>query len=195
MVIGEPPIATNGVQDELPEHDTVVVATVPKSDGKPLDVQYERFPTVGTVEVPTVPEPPPPPVALIVTAPVEPEMVTLVPATIEVTPELDKVFPENEIPEPIVAEVTALVPAPVMIPPSVEDAVPPFATDNTPVISPTGIEGVFAEAAVIRPFAFTVNEGMDDTPPNEPTLPLTVARVEATEPGPDAVTSPVRAVM
>lgn len=63
------------------------------------------------------------------------------------------------------------------------------------VISDAGIEGVIAPAAVRRPFPFTVNVGIEFVPPNEPMFPLTVARVNATEPGPDAVPSPVRAVM
>lgn len=46
------------------------------------------------------------------------------------------------------------------------------------------------DAAVTRPLAFTVMDALV----NEPTLELTVARVVACEPVPDAVTSPVKAV-
>ena len=50
-------------------------------------------------------------------------------------------------------------------------------------------------AAVIRPLPFTVKDGTSDAEPKLPTLLLTVARVETTDPVPDAETSPVRDVM
>lgn len=46
-----------------------------------------------------------------------------------------------------------------------------------------------AAAAVTSPLALTVTDA------NVPTLPLTVANVNAAEPGPAAVPSPVKAVM
>jgi hypothetical protein len=46
-----------------------------------------------------------------------------------------------------------------------------------------------ADAAVTNPFPFTVTEA------NEPTFEFTVARVDVALPGPEAVTSPMSAVM
>ena len=64
-----------------------------------------------------------------------------------------------------------------------------------PVTPVNGMAGTFEDAAVIRPFASTVNDGMEFGPPKEPTFALTVANVATAEPGPVAVTSPVNAVM
>ena len=75
----------------------------------------------------------------------------------------------------------------------------PTATPNavatpvpSPVMLPIAGAHVEADAAVIRPLAFTVNAGHDVDDPNEPTLPFTVARVVANAPA-DVVMSPVRA--
>lgn len=63
------------------------------------------------------------------------------------------------------------------------------------VISEAGIEGVLTPAAVIKPLPLTVKLGIELVPPNDPTLPFTVARVVATAPVPDPVTSPVSEVI
>jgi hypothetical protein len=42
-------------QDEPPEHESVVVETVPKVEGVPLPVQYAKPPIVGMEEVETLP--------------------------------------------------------------------------------------------------------------------------------------------
>ena len=60
IVIGEAPMIVKGVHEASPVHDTVVVATEPKRDGKPAEVQYGSCPMVGVVEVDIVPEPEPP---------------------------------------------------------------------------------------------------------------------------------------
>ena len=55
MVIGDEPMMTPCEQDEPPEQETVVVATVPKVEGVPAPVQYASWPMVGVVEVETAP--------------------------------------------------------------------------------------------------------------------------------------------
>lgn len=75
-----------------------------------------------------------------------------------------------------------------------DEAVTPDASVE-PVSVPAGAMTATEPAAVMRPFAFTVKVGIAVEPPKEPTLLLTVASVAAAEPGPDAVMSPVSAVM
>lgn len=70
-----------------------------------------------------------------------------------------------------------------------------FEARVVPVSVPAGAITTFDEAAVIKPLALTVNVGIDVDEPNVPTLELTVAKVIATEPGPVAVASPVKAVI
>jgi hypothetical protein len=60
---------------------------------------------------------------------------------------------------------------------------------------PAGATTAFPDAAVIKPLAFTVKLGIEVLEPNDPVLELTVASVKAADPGPEAVASPVRAVM
>ena len=60
---------------------------------------------------------------------------------------------------------------------------------------PAGATTAFPLAAVIKPFALTVNEGIEVEEPKLPMFELTVARVAAAAPGPEAVTSPVREVI
>jgi hypothetical protein len=54
MVIGDEPMMTPWVQDDPPEQERVVVATLPSLAGEPLEVvQYESCPIVSAVEVET----------------------------------------------------------------------------------------------------------------------------------------------
>jgi hypothetical protein len=72
-----------------PANACVVVATCPSVAGvAPDEVQYGTKPFVSVVDVATfpVPEPPPDAVEFMVTAPVAPETVMFVPATMDVTP-------------------------------------------------------------------------------------------------------------
>ncbi len=70
-----------------------------------------------------------------------------------------------------------------------DDAVTPDAS-VAPVSVPAGATTALPEAAVIRPLALTVNDGIEVDEPNEPTLLLTVANVAAQL---DVVISPVSA--
>jgi hypothetical protein len=81
--------------DSAPDAVRVVVATDASFAGEPfVVVQYESCPDVSCVEVEIEP------VALIVTAPVAPDTVTLEPARIEVTPEFVSTPPLFVSPEP-----------------------------------------------------------------------------------------------
>jgi hypothetical protein len=60
---------------------------------------------------------------------------------------------------------------------------------------PAGAITTLVEAAVISPLPLTVKDGMAVELPKDPVLVFTVARVRAAEPGPDAVASPVSAVI
>lgn len=83
----------------------------------------------------------------------------------------------------------------VSVPTEVSDDDTTFDASVVPVSVPAGATTTTVPAAVIRPFAFTVNVGIAVDDPYDPTLEFTVARVAAAEPGPVAVTSPVSAVM
>lgn len=83
----------------------------------------------------------------------------------------------------------------VSVPTEVNEDVTTLAAKVVPVSVPAGAMTTLPEAAVISPFPLTVKVGIEVEEPNEPTLPLTVAKVAVTEPGPDAITSPVRAVI
>jgi hypothetical protein len=83
----------------------------------------------------------------------------------------------------------------VMVPTDVREEVTTLAARVVPVRVPAGATTALVDAAVMRPLALTVKLGIAVEDPKDPTLPLTVARVNAAEPGPDAVASPVRAVI
>jgi len=83
--------------DSAPDAESDVVATLPSFAGLPdVVVQYDSCPAVSDDEVDTEP------VELMVTAPVEPETVTLFPAVMDVTPELVRVMvpPSATVPPP-----------------------------------------------------------------------------------------------
>jgi hypothetical protein len=82
-----------------------------------------------------------------------------------------------------------------MVPTDVSDEVTTVELRTVPLRVPAGATTTLLLAAVIRPFPFTVKEGMEVVDPKEPVLEFTVARVAATDPAPLAVTSPVKAVM
>ena len=64
-----------------------------------------------------------------------------------------------------------------------------------PLKVPAGATTAFPDAAVIRPFPLTVKLGIDVLDPKLPVFVLTVAKVNAEEPGPAAEPSPVNAVI
>ena len=67
----------------------------------------------------------------------------------------------------------------VTVPSEVKEELTTFAASVVPVSVPAGATTAEVDAAVIRPFALTVNEGMALDEPNAPTLLFTVARVPA----------------
>ena len=83
----------------------------------------------------------------------------------------------------------------VIVPTEVSEELTTFAARVVPVSVPAGAMTALVEAAVMRPLAFIVNVGIAVEDPKVPTFPLTVERVNGTEPGPVAVPSPVKAVM
>jgi len=91
------------------------------------------------------------------------------------------------------------VPLPYRIPVTVVDkvnagVVPPLEVPANPFDEFTVNEvtgAVPLDAAVTKPFAFTVMDAFV----YDPTLLFTVANVAAADPGPEAVTSPVKAVI
>jgi hypothetical protein len=83
----------------------------------------------------------------------------------------------------------------VIVPTDVRDEDTTFEASVVPVKVPAGATTALVLAAVIRPLAFTVKEGMAVDEPNDPMFELTEARVSVAEPGPVAVPSPVNAVM
>ena len=93
---GDEPMTEIGCESEsAPLAVRVVVATEPSFAGDPfVVVQYESCPDVSDDDVEMEP------VELIVTAPVAPEIVTLEPARIDVTPELVNTPELLESPEP-----------------------------------------------------------------------------------------------
>lgn len=204
----------NAAEDNTPPE---VVCT------NPATVRFERvviFCVVFTLHVPgavplqVVPVPLPnevTPEFVIVTAPVAPETEIPVPATLEVTPVLVIVSPEPITDCPAVT----LMPVPFEMVPVAEDwNIPPEPTYRLPCATPLFevvlkrleitlpvtaigkvpvyvVGAVPFEMAVISPLPFTVTDGYVKVP----TFEFTVARVAATEFGPVAVTSPVKAVM
>ena len=95
-MLGVVPMTEIGLESErAPLAVKVVVATEPSFAGEPfVVVQYESCPAVSEEEVEIEP------VALIVTAPVLPEIETFEPATIDVTPEFVRTPELFESPAP-----------------------------------------------------------------------------------------------
>jgi hypothetical protein len=91
-----------------------------------------------------------------------------------------RIFPSVEAPETVSDE---------SVPTLVSDEARTFAASVAPVSVPAGATTAAVPAAVMRPLPLTVKVGMAVDEPNEPVLPLTVARVV---PFPTEVTSPVK---
>ena len=81
------------------------------------------------------------------------------------------------------------------MPKEVRDELTTVEFNVVPERVPAGATTALPLAAVINPLALTVKEGMEVEEPKLPTFPLTVANVATAEPGPVAVTSPVKAVI
>src|ERR1035437_8912924 len=70
----------------------------------------------------------------------------------------------------------------VSVPRDVNDEPTTFEASAVPVSVPAGAITTAVPATVMRPLPFTVNVGIAVDEPNEPTFPLTVARVVESEP-------------
>jgi hypothetical protein len=106
--------------------------------------------------------------------------------------------PETSAAGTVAEAVNAPVPFPLTYPVSVEAPVPPFATVSVVMVgSAPMLAGVIVwfDAAEIRPFASTVKIGTAVAEPYELAVTPVFESVATTEPLPDAVTSPVKAVM
>jgi hypothetical protein len=91
-------------------------------------------------------------------------------------------------------DVPCQTPVPI-VPTVVREEVTTFDAKVVPVRVPAGAITTAVEAAVIRPFPFTVKIGIAVEEPKDPTFEFTVARVRVALPGPEAVPSPVRDVI
>ncbi len=80
----------------------------------------------------------------------------------------------------------------VITPKEVKDEVTTLEASVVPVSVPAGAMTTLPLAAVIRPFALTVNVGIEVEDPKDPTFPFTVANVVARAPA-EVVMSPVSA--
>jgi hypothetical protein len=83
----------------------------------------------------------------------------------------------------------------VIVPTDVSEELITVEFKTVPLNVPAGATTTLPEAAVTKPFPFTVKDGIDVEEPKDPVLEFTVAKVAAAIPGPEAVTSPVSDVI